>query len=69
MEKRSDSLLDETTQPPKAKALEVKINMRDMPLFKGLVAIIGDLVIDERIPQIVREEYVYRMISLDSYEE
>jgi len=40
-----------------------------MPLFKGLVAIIGDLVIDERIPAIIRQEYVYRMISLDSYEE
>jgi hypothetical protein len=63
----SDSLptpTHEAPQPPKAKMLQVNVSIKDTEVFKGVIAIIGELVIDERIPAIIRQEYIDKMVML-----
>lgn len=41
---------------------KVDINLKDLEQFKHIVEVIGELVIDERIPEAVRKEYTDKMI-------
>jgi uncharacterized protein (UPF0147 family) len=44
-----------------AKALEVSVNVKHLEIIQKLVHVIKDVVDDERIPSVVREEVLHKL--------
>jgi len=50
--------------PQHIKGLNVQIDLKNLELFKAVLAVIGEFVMDDRIPEPIRLEYVSKMTAI-----
>jgi hypothetical protein len=45
------------------KGIRVNVDIKGLPIVKGLITVLGELVLDERIGEDIRMEYANKIIS------
>lgn len=43
--------------------LTVYVDIKGLEPFKNIISILGELVVDERVPEVIRQEYVNKILN------